>query len=196
MICGVSRVLDLLANTDVRLHQIAYALGYSEPGPLVRAFKRWTDGIAHAIPPQAIGHAPAPDGTARIHRDRLVSCAGIRNDNFRCPAIELNGSRRADTPPYQRGLGRAEFPTIAAPDEDGEDLPRIRSVEVEKGRLPFGLRRVAPGHDDPADDRLFADVSRRLGRGQRWRCRSTATPVAAQAARLRTNHNRSIDCLI
>ena len=34
----------LLANTDVRLHQIAYALGYSEPGPLVRAFKRWTDG--------------------------------------------------------------------------------------------------------------------------------------------------------
>jgi AraC-like DNA-binding protein len=34
----------LLANTDLRLHQIAYALGYSEPGPLVRAFKRWTDG--------------------------------------------------------------------------------------------------------------------------------------------------------
>ena len=33
----------LLANTDVRLAQIAYALGYSEPGPLVRAFKRWTD---------------------------------------------------------------------------------------------------------------------------------------------------------
>lgn len=33
----------LLANTDVRLHQIACALGYSEPGPLVRAFKRWTD---------------------------------------------------------------------------------------------------------------------------------------------------------
>ena len=32
-----------LANTDLRLHQIAYALGYSEPGPLVRAFKRWTD---------------------------------------------------------------------------------------------------------------------------------------------------------
>ena len=46
LICGVSRVLDLLANTDARLHQIAYALGYSEPGPLVRAFKRWTDGIA------------------------------------------------------------------------------------------------------------------------------------------------------
>ena len=34
----------LLANTDLRLHQIACALGYSEPGPLVRAFKRWTDG--------------------------------------------------------------------------------------------------------------------------------------------------------
>jgi AraC-like DNA-binding protein len=33
----------LLANTDVRLHQIAYTLGYSEPGPLVRAFKRWAD---------------------------------------------------------------------------------------------------------------------------------------------------------
>ena len=32
-----------LANTALRLHQIAYALGYSEPGPLVRAFKRWTD---------------------------------------------------------------------------------------------------------------------------------------------------------
>ena len=32
-----------LANTGLRLHQIAYALGYSEPGPLVRAFKRWTD---------------------------------------------------------------------------------------------------------------------------------------------------------
>ncbi|TAJ30953.1 MAG: AraC family transcriptional regulator [Reyranella sp.] len=32
-----------LANTDLRLHQIAFALGYSEPAPLVRAFKRWTD---------------------------------------------------------------------------------------------------------------------------------------------------------
>ena len=32
-----------LASTTLRLHQIAYALGYSEPGPLVRAFKRWTD---------------------------------------------------------------------------------------------------------------------------------------------------------
>jgi AraC-like DNA-binding protein len=32
-----------LANTALRLHQIAYALGYSEPGPLVRAFRRWTD---------------------------------------------------------------------------------------------------------------------------------------------------------
>jgi AraC-like DNA-binding protein len=32
-----------LANTDLRLHQIAFALGYSEPGPLVRAFRRWTD---------------------------------------------------------------------------------------------------------------------------------------------------------
>ena len=32
-----------LANTDLRLHQIAYALGYSEPSPMVRAFKRWTD---------------------------------------------------------------------------------------------------------------------------------------------------------
>lgn len=31
-----------LADTDLRLHQIAYALGYAEPGPLVRAFKRWT----------------------------------------------------------------------------------------------------------------------------------------------------------
>jgi AraC-like DNA-binding protein len=32
-----------LAETDLRLHQISYALGYAEPGPLVRAFKRWTD---------------------------------------------------------------------------------------------------------------------------------------------------------
>jgi AraC-like DNA-binding protein len=32
-----------LSNTDLRLHQIAYALGYAEPGPLVRAFRRWTD---------------------------------------------------------------------------------------------------------------------------------------------------------
>lgn len=31
-----------LAHTTLRLHQIAYALGFSEPGPLVRAFKRWT----------------------------------------------------------------------------------------------------------------------------------------------------------
>jgi AraC-like DNA-binding protein len=31
-----------LAKTDLRLHQIAYALGYAEPAPLVRAFKRWT----------------------------------------------------------------------------------------------------------------------------------------------------------
>ena len=42
-----------LANTALRLHQIAYALGYSEPGPLVRAFKRWTDEHAHAISAQA-----------------------------------------------------------------------------------------------------------------------------------------------
>ncbi len=32
-----------LADTELRLHQIAYTLGYSEPGPLVRAFRRWTD---------------------------------------------------------------------------------------------------------------------------------------------------------
>jgi AraC-like DNA-binding protein len=31
-----------LARTDLRLHQIAYALGYAEPAPLARAFKRWT----------------------------------------------------------------------------------------------------------------------------------------------------------
>jgi len=31
-----------LTDTDVRLQQIAYLLGYSEPAPLVRAFKRWT----------------------------------------------------------------------------------------------------------------------------------------------------------
>jgi AraC-like DNA-binding protein len=31
-----------LADTAVRLQQIAYLLGYSEPAPLVRAFKRWT----------------------------------------------------------------------------------------------------------------------------------------------------------
>ena len=61
----------LLANTDVRLHQIAYALGYSEPGPLVRAFKRWTDEHAHAIPPQASamtapGWRVAADGRRRL----------------------------------------------------------------------------------------------------------------------------------
>ncbi|GEP62078.1 AraC family transcriptional regulator [Reyranella soli] len=32
-----------LANTNLRLNQIAYTLGYTEPGPLVRAFRRWTD---------------------------------------------------------------------------------------------------------------------------------------------------------
>jgi len=31
-----------LADTDLRLQQIAYLVGYSEPAPLVRAFKRWT----------------------------------------------------------------------------------------------------------------------------------------------------------
>ena len=31
-----------LAETDLRLQQIAYLLGYSEPAPLARAFKRWT----------------------------------------------------------------------------------------------------------------------------------------------------------
>ena len=31
-----------LADTDLRLQQIAYLLGYSEPAPLVRAFRRWT----------------------------------------------------------------------------------------------------------------------------------------------------------
>lgn len=31
-----------LTETDLRLQQIAYLLGYSEPAPLVRAFKRWT----------------------------------------------------------------------------------------------------------------------------------------------------------
>ena len=32
-----------LADTDLRLQQIAYLLGYSEPAPLVRAFRRWAD---------------------------------------------------------------------------------------------------------------------------------------------------------
>jgi len=31
-----------LTETDLRLQQIAYLLGYSEPAPLARAFKRWT----------------------------------------------------------------------------------------------------------------------------------------------------------
>ena len=31
-----------LENTDLRLQQIAYLLGYSESAPLARAFKRWT----------------------------------------------------------------------------------------------------------------------------------------------------------
>ena len=31
-----------LADTDLRLEQIAYLTGYSEPAALVRAFKRWT----------------------------------------------------------------------------------------------------------------------------------------------------------
>jgi AraC-like DNA-binding protein len=31
-----------LTNTDLRLEQIAYLTGYSEPAPLVRAFRRWT----------------------------------------------------------------------------------------------------------------------------------------------------------
>jgi AraC-like DNA-binding protein len=31
-----------LGSTDLRVQQIAYLLGYSEPAPLVRAFRRWT----------------------------------------------------------------------------------------------------------------------------------------------------------
>ena len=31
-----------LGDTDLRLNQIAYLTGYSEPAALVRAFKRWT----------------------------------------------------------------------------------------------------------------------------------------------------------
>lgn len=44
LVDGIRRELarHYLANTDLRLHRIAYALGYAEPGPLVRAFKRWT----------------------------------------------------------------------------------------------------------------------------------------------------------
>ena len=50
-----------LERTDLRLQQIAYLLGYSEPGPLVRAFKRWTgdtpiryrDGLHEAHRPRA-----------------------------------------------------------------------------------------------------------------------------------------------
>ena len=44
MVEGIRRDLaeHYLADTDLRLQQIAYLLGYSEPAPLVRAFKRWT----------------------------------------------------------------------------------------------------------------------------------------------------------
>ena len=31
-----------VGDTDLRLDQIAYLTGYSEPAALVRAFKRWT----------------------------------------------------------------------------------------------------------------------------------------------------------
>ena len=31
-----------LTDTDLRLEQIAYLTGYSEPAALVRAFRRWT----------------------------------------------------------------------------------------------------------------------------------------------------------
>jgi AraC-like DNA-binding protein len=43
---GIRRELAerYLADTDLRLQQIAYLLAYSEPAPLVRAFKRWTGG--------------------------------------------------------------------------------------------------------------------------------------------------------
>jgi AraC-like DNA-binding protein len=44
-----------LADTDMRLPQIAYLLGYSEPGPLVRAFKRWT-----ALTPMQYRHQHRP----------------------------------------------------------------------------------------------------------------------------------------
>ena len=72
LICGVSRVLDLLANTDARLHQIAYALGYSQPGPLVRAFKRWTDGIAMQYRCSHDGTGAGPTGNHLV----VVSCLG------------------------------------------------------------------------------------------------------------------------
>ncbi len=31
-----------LTDTDLRLEQVAYLTGYSEPAALVRAFRRWT----------------------------------------------------------------------------------------------------------------------------------------------------------
>jgi AraC-like DNA-binding protein len=44
LVDGIRRDLakHYLADTEVRLQQITYLLGYSEPAPLVRAFKRWT----------------------------------------------------------------------------------------------------------------------------------------------------------
>ena len=43
-----------LTDTDLRLEQIAYLTGYSEPAALVRAFRRWTRHDAHAIPGKAL----------------------------------------------------------------------------------------------------------------------------------------------
>ena len=34
----------------MRLSQVAYMAGYTEPAALVRAFKRWTGATAHAVP--------------------------------------------------------------------------------------------------------------------------------------------------
>jgi len=31
-----------LGESEIRLEQLAYLMGYSEPAPFVRAFKRWT----------------------------------------------------------------------------------------------------------------------------------------------------------
>ena len=40
---------EYLKETDFRLEQIAYLIGYSESAALVRAFRRWTGGTPIAF---------------------------------------------------------------------------------------------------------------------------------------------------
>ena len=89
----------------------------------------------------------------------------VRN-NLRRSAILGNLACNADVFILVINLGPAELGLIAAPYQNGENLIRVRLVEVQECWLPLGGYRVPRAGHVPTDRRSLANMILRFGCGE------------------------------